>query len=390
MHRRWAVLVLLGYQLALGAPSVHAQETQTQTQTQTSQQTDLTNPKTEATFVDNAENELVVHTTDVPVGILSTVQGWGLNVFTTTPPELTYDNKELRAIWIALSLVAMASLGLGTLWTGFKIVHAPWSGARPVRDLWLVAFGAIGIALSLVFCREVIDLNNILCLAGGSADPRDLFLKRPVLHDDLALLAAALIFEFAAMCVALKLVVRQAMVMLLTALSSLGFYAWTQPETKWLGQLWLHGFIGWTLGQFLTVSVLKAGLLLTTQLDPNSRTGTTISAYILGIVIMFLAFGLPDLIARYAGVRTGVPGVLSTAAALAWTGLTRLAWTGLTGGMGSLSAAAGGVSTAAGAAASAGAARGGSAASSGWTASATRKAATFTRGGRVLPRRAGA
>ena len=273
---------------------------------------------------------------------------------------------------------------------GLKIVHAPWSGARPVRDLWLVAFGAFGIALSLVFCREVIDLNNILCLAGGSADPKDLFLKRPALHDDLALLAAALLFEFAAMCVTLKLVVRQAMVMLLTALSSLGFYAWTQPETKWLGQLWLHGFVGWTLGQFLTVSVLKAGLLLTTRLDPNSGAGTTIAAYILGIVIMLLAFGLPDLIARYAAVRSGVPGVLSTAAALAWTGLTRLAWTGLTGGMGSLSAAAGGAGTAAGAAASAGAARGGSAASSGWTASATRKAATFTRGGRVLPRRAGA
>jgi hypothetical protein len=179
------------------------------------------------------------------------------------------------------------------------------------------------------------------------------------------------------------------MVMLLTALSSLGFYAWTQPETKWLGQLWLHGFVGWTLGQFLTVSVLKAGLLLTTRLDPNSRTGTTISAYLLGIVIMFLAFGLPDLIARYAAVRSGVPGVLSTTAALAWTGLTRLAWAGLTGGLGTAASGAG-MAASAGAGAAAGAAGAGSAASSGWTASATRKAATFTRGGRVLPRGTGA
>ena len=363
----WAmrlVVVLVLWQLVLGPRAAFAQQVPVQGQGQQQAQ-DITNPQVEATFVDHAEDELVIHTTDVPVGILSTIQGWGINFFTTTPLDLTTDNGNVRAVWLALAIVAEGALGANVLWTALKIVHAPWSGARPVRDLWLVAFAAIGAMVSLLFCREVIELNNILCLAGGSADPKDLFLARPDSHGGLAILVAGLIFEIVAVFVAIKLVVRMAMVMALVAVSGPGFYAWTQPETKWLGQLWLYGFVGWTLGQFLTVTVLKLGLNLTRRIDPNSGTGTTISAYVLGIMIMLLAYGLPDLIARYAGARTGVPGVLSTAGALAWSGMTRAVGAAAAGAAGSAASGA----------------RSSGYQSSGWTNSATRKAATFVPGG---------
>jgi hypothetical protein len=332
---------------------------------------DITDPKVANPIVDNAIDETVVHLTDVPSGFLDTIKGWQINVFTGTPSSLTYLNQAVLSVWIALSLAAVGALGLNTLWTGLKIVHAPWSGVRPVRDLWLVAFGAFAILTSVFFCRVVIELNNILCVAAGSADPKDLFMPRPSGHNDLAVLVASFFEMVMAALVALKLIVRMAMVMVLVATSGIGFYAWTTPETRWLGHLWLHGFVGWTMGQFLTVAFLKLGQNLTHEIT-GSDVGGSIAAYLLGFVVMAFAYGVPDLIARYVSLRSGVPGILSTAANMVVGAGTRAA-------LGAFAGDGGAAATAGAAAAAAPAATGSM--SSGWTNSATRKAANFVPGG---------
>src|SRR5438552_1261905 len=95
-----------------------------------------------------------------------------MNVVSRTPPEQSYANPTVVALWGLMRTVASAALALVALWGGFNLMAREHLGAPYHEALELLPRLALGLLLantSLWWGSLLIDANNALCAALGDA-----------------------------------------------------------------------------------------------------------------------------------------------------------------------------------------------------------------------------
>ncbi|EFH83578.1 hypothetical protein Krac_4565 [Ktedonobacter racemifer DSM 44963] len=202
-----------------------------------------------------------------------------------------------------------------------RSIGVPMPSLHEALPRLCVAFLAAHI--SLYVCRLLIDFNNALCLGVD-----ELFLHS-FLKDTLSLMInfvgqtpdqVALgfllrvwfvIFLFWNMLwLAWQMLVRLAVVALLTALSPLGFLCLALPQTQRWGQIWFSAFVSTVMIQFVQITALSlGGLLVSYSTSIQVTTGPIagletiiqqIVSLLLSGAVFFLVPRLPSMIQDYA------------------------------------------------------------------------------------------
>ncbi|GHO65563.1 hypothetical protein KSC_044550 [Ktedonobacter sp. SOSP1-52] len=248
------------------------------------------------------------------------------NFLSQTPALATYDNSQIQQMvsWELGFLDTAVVVLIGFLAYNVLIgrsIGVPMPSLHEALPRLCVAFLAAHI--SLYICRLIIDFNNALCLGVD-----ELFLHS-FLKDTLSLMInfvgqtpdqVALgfllrvwfvVFLFWHMLwLAWQMLVRLAVVALLTALSPLGLLCLALPQTQRWGQIWLSAFVSTVMIQFIQVTALSMGGLLVSystsiqiSTGPVAGLDTIIQqmvALLLSGAMFYLVPRLPSMIQNYA------------------------------------------------------------------------------------------
>jgi hypothetical protein len=242
-----------------------------------------------------------------------------LNFVTRTPPELSYANPAVVALWGTFRTVANAALALVALWGGLGLM-----ARRPLGDAHLevsavlprLAVGALLANTSLWWTALAVDLNNGLCALVGSSNPFPGWDRLTVLDrastDGIALLAYGVV----GVLLVLQQAGRLALIDLLLAVAPLALLCWVLPQTQRWAALWSTVFARTVYVQFLQTVALKLGaaLLAAWAAGSGSPLPDALSV-LLGVAVLGLALRLPRLlqthvtggldVARYYALRAG-------------------------------------------------------------------------------------
>jgi hypothetical protein len=248
------------------------------------------------------------------------------NFLSQTPALATYGNNQIQKMvswelgFLDTAVVVLVGFLAYNVLIG-RSIGVPMPSLHEALPRLCVAFLAAHI--SLYVCQLIIDFNNALCLGVDA-----LFLHS-FLKDTLSLMITfvgqtpdqvALVFLLRIWFViflfwhliwlAWQMLVRLAVVALLTALSPLGLLCLALPQTQRWGQIWLSAFVSTVIIQFIQVTALSLGGLLVsygTSFQISTSLGAGLDVFVQQIIslllsgaVFFLVPRLPSMLQNYA------------------------------------------------------------------------------------------
>ena len=198
------------------------------------------------------------------------------DIFTGTPPGLTYDHEIVRQAWMAVWVITSGALVVIIGWMGLSLIigdhlgraQAGWRELVPRLGLGLVAAAA-----SLWWCALVIDVADavsgfIAAELGVTAGDmlrstlRTLLTAVAAGSVGMALLLALLylVYGFFVLYLVVQMVLRLALIDILLALAPIALGLWILPHTAGWGRHWLRLFMTTVFQQAIQLVALALGI----------------------------------------------------------------------------------------------------------------------------------
>jgi len=242
-------------------------------------------------------------------GLLHAVADSPANIYTRTPPELTYANPTVVEMFGHMRLVALGALALLFVIAGFVHMAGPIMGNDlPLSKLAVrAAFAVTAAATALFWGARLIDLVNALNDTILSAPLGSLLLPWPTGLDPIQL-AAALLYGIVLLWLFFKFAVRVVWLLILLAIAPPALILYTVPQLAFVSAAWARQFFGNLFGQPLTLAVLRLGTAVLVGHDPS------VWDYFTGGAVALVALQMPSWFTSLAlGSRHGGQlAVLST------------------------------------------------------------------------------
>jgi len=243
-------------------------------------------------------------------GLLTDVANSPVNIYTRTPPDLTYAHPAVIEMFGHMRLVALGALGFLIVIAGFTQMASPVMGIDlPLRKLAVrAAFAVTAGATALFWSARLIDLVNALNASIMSVSLGSMLLPWPTGFDPIQL-AAALLYAIVLLWLFLKFAVRVVWLLILLAIAPVALILFTVPQLAFVSAAWARQFFGNLFGQPLTLAVLRVGTAVLVGHD------TAPWDYFIGAAVALVALQMPDWFANMTfGFRYGGPlAVPSTA-----------------------------------------------------------------------------
>jgi hypothetical protein len=252
-------------------------------------------------------------TTNDVVGFMNWLLGNG-NIISQTPPGLSYGSDAVGRLWGTVRFIANAGLAVVTVWSGFNLMaqphlRAPYHGALELVPRVLLS--GILVNWSLDWGRFVIDLNNALCQALGSASmPAWDSALQPTDGPALLNLMAMAIYLVMGLLLLGQMLMRLALLDALLVIGPLALLCWVLPQTYSWARLWFSTFFATVFVQSIQVLVLQLGsdliqhlpaLLPSLGSNPVDRGRTWLVTLLLAVAVLQLARKIPRLMPGYPG-----------------------------------------------------------------------------------------
>lgn len=250
--------------------------------------------------------DLVQNGLHVGENLLRALANSPLNIYTRTPPELTYAHPAVIEMFGQLRLVALGTLAFLFVIAGFVHMAAPIMGGQlPIRTLAVRAGVAVALSTtSLMWGARFVDMVNALDGAILAAPLGAIILPFPNGFDPVQWVAA-LFYAVALVYLLLKLAMRIVWLLILLAIAPVALILWTLPQLGFVATGWGRQFFGNLFGQPLTLIVIRLGAaVLGGGHDPSPLD------YFLGAGVFLVALQMPVWFSLLAlGSRSG--GTLS-------------------------------------------------------------------------------
>jgi hypothetical protein len=242
-------------------------------------------------------------------GLLHAVADSPTNIYTRTPPELTYAQPAVVEMFGHMRLIAFGALALLFVIAGFLQMAGPVMGAGlPLRKLVVrAAFAVTAGATTLFWGARFIDLVNALNASILSAPLGSLLLPWPTGLDPIQLVAA-LLYAVVLLWLFFKFAVRVVWLLILLAIAPVALILFTVPQLAFVSAAWGRQFFGNLFGQPLTLAVLRLGTAALVGHDTSPWD------YFIGAAVALVALQMPTWFTQMAlGSRHGGQlAVLST------------------------------------------------------------------------------
>lgn len=245
--------------------------------------------------------DLVHNGMQTGASLLSGIASGPLNIWTYTPPELTYAHPAVVEMSGHLRLVAYGALALLFVIAGFIKMAAPIMGSDlPLRVLAVRAVVAVVSASTVLWwAGKFVDLVNALNASIMSAPLGSLVLPWPTGLDPVQLLAG-LLYAVVVLLLFVKLAMRVVWLMVLLAIAPIALILYVVPQLAFVSSAWAKQFFGNLFGQPLTLIALRLGSVVLMHESPS------VWDYFIGAVVLLVAMQMPVWFSMVAvGARTG-------------------------------------------------------------------------------------
>ena len=198
------------------------------------------------------------------------------DIFTGTPPGLTYDHEIVRQAWMAVWVITSGALVVIVAWMGLSLIAGDHVGRAQAGWRELVprlALGLAAAAASLWWCALVIDVADavsgfIAADLGVTAGDmlrstlETLLTAVQVGSVGMALLLALiyLVYAFFVLYLVVQMVLRLALIDILLALAPIALGLWILPHTAGWGRHWLRLFMTTVFQQAIQLVALALGI----------------------------------------------------------------------------------------------------------------------------------
>ena len=198
------------------------------------------------------------------------------DIFTGTPPGLTYDHEIVRQAWLAVWAVTSGLLVVIVAWMGLSLIVGDHVGRAQAGWRELVPrllLGLVAAAASLWWCALVIDVADAVSgfiaaelgvTAGDMLRSTLETLLRAVQVGSvgMALLLALiyLVYAFFVLYLVVQMVLRLALIDILLALAPVALGLWILPHTAGWGRHWLRLFMTTVFQQAIQLVALALGI----------------------------------------------------------------------------------------------------------------------------------
>ncbi len=227
---------------------------------------------------------------------------WDANFITQTPPALTYQNGDIRALYGTMQAVANAALATIATVGALNGLLRPHFGLRYHSLSEFVPrllVGAILVNTALWWVQFAVDVNNALAASVGNATPPN-WNSLNGAHQALTDIVLGLVYVIVGLLLLLQMLIRLAWIDVLLVISPLAAACWVLPQTQGWAQTWNEQFTGAVFTQFVQVVALKLGGLLLVaalRLEPD----VTWLSFLVGAATLWLTFRIPGLMRAGAG-----------------------------------------------------------------------------------------
>jgi hypothetical protein len=242
-------------------------------------------------------------------GLLHAVADSPANIYTRTPPELTYAHPAVVEMFGHMRLIAFGALALLFVVAGFVQMAGPVMGTDlPLGKLAVrAAFAVAAGTTALLWGARLIDLVNALNASILSVPIGSLLLPWPTGFDPIQL-AAALLYAVVLLWLFFKFAIRVVWLLILLAIAPPALFLYTVPQLAFVSAAWGRQFFGNLFGQPLTLAVLRLGSAVLVGHDTSPWD------YFIGAAVALVALQMPTWFVSMAlGHRFGGPlAVLST------------------------------------------------------------------------------
>lgn len=226
-----------------------------------------------------------IKTGEALVGAIATSP---VNIYTRTPPELTYAHPAIIEMFGQLRLVALGILAFLLVIAGFVHMVGPVMGSQlPLRQLAIrTAFAVTVSTTALMWGALFIDAVNRLDAVIMSASLGTVILPWPHGLDPVQLLAA-LVYAIVVIFLFLKLAMRMVWLLILLAIAPVALILYVVPQLAFVSAGWARHFFGNLFGQPLTLIVLRIGSAVLVGHDPSPFD------YFIGAAVFLVAMQMP-------------------------------------------------------------------------------------------------
>jgi len=231
-----------------------------------------------------------------------------LNIITRTPAAGTYESSTVRALWELSRGIANGALAVIVMWGGFNVIlkqhtRAPYDGVMELLPRVLLA--ALGANLTLEIVRVLVELNNAFAGAVGETGLPGYDMATGA-QSGMAMVMVGVTYVIVALLLAFQMLMRLALICMLTVLGPVMVVAWVLPQTQGWARWWAHLLPITVMQQAVQVLVLRLGSALMVELTPGSVANAALTL-MLGIAVCYLTLRVPALLSsqtRFAGLAS--------------------------------------------------------------------------------------
>ena len=269
------------------------------------------------------------------------------DLFSSTPPEMTWNNPIVRDVWLLAAIMGGAILFSLMVWQGLRMTFDVWLDPQPavgmrqfvprfVLSIVLVSgslflcqlilvlatdvtcfvaqmtgmsmWGVIGNTLGRIyagFFSWFLSFNSAMLVLGLVALVKASFVL-------LAILMVVVFFFIIVLWLFLKvffaMAVRVVLLAVLTALSPIAFAMYASDVTAHWTRYWFKLFLGTAFQQVLVLVVIYlGGAMLNDYVGEGSGygLGTLLMGILLGLMTLYLASKVPEVISPMGGIMSG-------------------------------------------------------------------------------------
>jgi hypothetical protein len=224
-----------------------------------------------------------------------------INLYSRTPPELTYAHPAVIEMFSQLRLVAFGTLAFLLVVAGFTHMAAPIMGQElPLKQLVVRTAFALAISsTALIWGARMIDMVNALDGVIMSTSLGAIILPWPNALDPVQMVAA-LLYAVVLLYLFFKLAMRMVWLLILLAIAPVALILFVVPQLAFVTTGWSRQFFGNLFGQPLTLIVLRLGASVLVGHEPSPWD------YFIGAAVFLVALQMPVWFSLLAlGSRSG-------------------------------------------------------------------------------------
>jgi hypothetical protein len=227
---------------------------------------------------------------------------WAANFITQTPPDLTYQNGDIRGLYDSMRGAANSALALVATVGALNSILRPHFGFRYHA---LSAFvprllvGAILVNTAVWWVQFAIDVDNALAASVGNATPPNWNVLNGA-HQGLTDIVLGLVYVIVGLLLLIQILLRLAWIDVLLVVTPLAAACWVLPQTQGWAHAWNEQFTGAVFTQLVQVVALKLGgmlLVAVARLEPD----VTWLSFLMGAATLWLTWRIPGPMRAGAG-----------------------------------------------------------------------------------------